>query len=402
MQAERPEAGQAPAILLIGGGSGSRSLTFALGQAGLRVTRLVPAWDSGGSSRLIRERLGILPVGDIRQALMTLAHAESRPTHAQGDGRSDATAGNVIRICNTRLPDEAPVSELRAAFATFAEGDHPAMRALDPGLRGAIARYLDLFRRAVGPDFDLRQGSIGNFILTGAYLAHDRDINTAIFVFRQLCDIAGGVWPTSTDDDVELVARDATGREIVGQHLITGMPDRSRARLEDVSLQRQCGHAVRLNPAVGEAVAGAQAIVYGPGSFFTSVLPHLCVPGLVQAIASRDIPRIFVGNMLECSETRGYDLAGLVARFGDTGRQMMAGEAAPAVPRALVTHVLAHRASLVFSRRERGFGALPPGNPAILPGPVSWIEDDYEDPWQRGAHDGRRLATLIRELALGC
>lgn len=390
---------QAPAILLIGGGSGSRSLTFALGQAGMRVTRLVPAWDSGGSSRLIRERLGILPVGDIRQALMTLAHGERRA--GAGFVDTDATA-HVIRICNTRLPDEAPAPELQAAFALFKEGTHPAMRALDPGLRGAISLYLDLFQRAAGPDFDLRQGSIGNFILTGACLAHDRDINTAIFVFRQLCGIAGGVWPTSTDEDVDLVARDAAGSEIVGQHAVTAMAHGARAPLADVALRRQAGGPVRLNPAAAEAVASAQAIVYGPGSFFTSVLPHLLVPGLAEAIALRaDIPRIFVGNMLECAETRGHDLAGLVGRFCETARQMI-GDAGGPAGQPVVSHVLAHRASLVFSRRTRGFGALPPGNwQAGQAGEagIRWIEDDYEDPWQRGAHDGPRLAMLIRDLA---
>jgi hypothetical protein len=41
----------------------------------------VPAWVSGGSSKVIRERLAILSVGDIRQALMTMAHEKA----ARGD-----------------------------------------------------------------------------------------------------------------------------------------------------------------------------------------------------------------------------------------------------------------------------------------------------------------------------
>jgi uncharacterized cofD-like protein len=350
-------------------------------------------------------------VGDIRQALMTLAHSEKGPIaekarigerrpQAGSDGICpDITTANVIRICNTRLPDEAPAGELRRAFSSFAQASHPAMRALDPGLRGAIARYLDLFRRAVGSEFDLRQGSIGNFILTGAYLAHDRDINTAIFVFRQLCDIAGGVWPTSTDDDVELVARDGYGREIVGQHAITAVPGDGHARLETIALRRRSGEPVRLNPAVVEAVAQAQAIVYGPGSFFTSILPHLLVPGLAAAIAKQTgIPRILVGNMVECAETRGHDLAGLVARFLTIGGHALSGDAG----KSLVSHVLAHRGSLVFSRREKGFDALAPGDRRAqgIDDEIEWIEDDYEDPWQRGAHDGPRLAALIEQLAI--
>lgn len=62
---------------------------------------------------------------------------------------------------------------------------------MEPGLRGAILNYLRTFRDGIGADFDFRNGSIGNFILTGAHLAHNGDINTAIFVFRKLCDITG-------------------------------------------------------------------------------------------------------------------------------------------------------------------------------------------------------------------
>ena len=63
-------------IVMFGGGSGSRDITIALSQAGWDVTRIVPAWDSGGSSKALRESLGILAMGDIRQALMTLTAPE--------------------------------------------------------------------------------------------------------------------------------------------------------------------------------------------------------------------------------------------------------------------------------------------------------------------------------------
>ncbi len=60
-------------IVMFGGGSGSRDITMSLCRQRDDITRVVPAWDSGGSSKALRERLGILAMGDIRQALMTLA-----------------------------------------------------------------------------------------------------------------------------------------------------------------------------------------------------------------------------------------------------------------------------------------------------------------------------------------
>ena len=43
-----------PHIVILAGGTASRNLTIALIRQGVRVTRLVPAWDSGGSSKSIR------------------------------------------------------------------------------------------------------------------------------------------------------------------------------------------------------------------------------------------------------------------------------------------------------------------------------------------------------------
>jgi hypothetical protein len=43
--------------------------------------------------------------------------------------------------------------------------------------------------------------------MLGAYLAHGNDMNTAIYVFRQLCGIKGHVWPISLENDLHISAR---------------------------------------------------------------------------------------------------------------------------------------------------------------------------------------------------
>jgi 2-phospho-L-lactate transferase/gluconeogenesis factor (CofD/UPF0052 family) len=294
-------ADRLPHIVLFSGGTACRSTNLALCTKSVRLTRIVPAWDSGGSSKVIRESLGVLAVGDIRQALMTMAHGEGR-------------AGDVVKVCNARLTSGAE-ADARTEFALYAEGRHPLLERMEPGLRGAILNYLRTFRAGIAADFDFRNGSIGNFILTGAHLAHNSDINTAIFVFRKLCDVAGHVWPSTTADGVDLSAVLNDGTPVAGQQRVTALADgEGRVGIREIALAAG-GERVAANEAVLESLESADAIVFGPGSFFTSILPHFLVEDIVPAIA-RNVRarRIFIGNILQCRETRGLDMAACGAR----------------------------------------------------------------------------------------
>jgi uncharacterized cofD-like protein len=59
-----------------------------------------------------------------------------------------------------------------------------------------------------------------------------------------------------------------------------------------------------------EAIAKAEVIVIGPGSLYTSVIPNLLVPDIVEAIARSSALRIYVCNiMTEPGETDGYTVS---------------------------------------------------------------------------------------------
>lgn len=369
-----------PHIVLFSGGSACRSTNLALLSRPVRLTRVVPAWDSGGSSKVIRENLGVLAVGDIRQALMTMAHGEGR-------------AGDVVKVCNARLSSGSD-EDARAEFALYAEGRHPLLERMEPGLRGAILNYLRIFRAAIGPGFDFRNGSIGNFILTGAHLAHDGDINTAIFVFRKLCDISGHVWPSTEASSVALSAVLNDGTRIVGQHRVTALEEGpGRIGIREIALAAEGG--VPANDAVLESLESADAIVFGPGSFFTSVLPHLLVEGIVPAIARNvHARRIFIGNILQCRETRGLDLARMLDVAAGLWLERGGAEARP------FTHVLANRQLLPFEKTVGAFAYL--GNGALEEAAArigaEAVIGEFEDPWQRGQHDGAAVAGLISSL----
>lgn len=358
-----------PHIVILAGGTASRNLTITLVRQGVKVTRLVPAWDSGGSSKLIREALHILPVGDIRQALMTMAYAEEH-------------AGDVVRIFNARLSETGSEAELDRELAFYAEGTHPVLRTMQADVAATILRYLEVFIAAAGRDFDWRRGSIGNFILTGALLAEDGDINRAILAFKSLCGIRGDVWPVSTDHDLVLSAELHDGRRITGQHLITALSEEDALiGIKAVSLE-----GAAANPKACAAIAAADAVVYGPGSFHTSVLPHLLVAGIAETVAGTPAPRILVGNMLEDRETRRLSLDEMVARLSQAG-----GDG------RILTHILAHEGAVPIARIV-GASRFVARNALPLAG-IETIARDFEDPWHRGTHDAGLLAAVILDLA---
>lgn len=365
-------------IVLFSGGSACRSINLALcGNA--HLTRVVPSWDSGGSSKLIREKVGLLAVGDLRQALMTMAHGEGR-------------AGDVVKICNARLSSNLGMDVARAEFQFYSEARHPLLERMHPGLRGAILNYLKTFASTVGAGFDYRNGSIGNFILAGACLAHNGDINTAVFVFRKLCSVVGDVWTSSLENDLVLTATLKNGRKIERQDAITKLSeDEATIGIDYVELSRTSNDRPKANPAALEALANADLIAFGPGSVFTSLLPHLQIQEIATTLLKVNCPRVWIGNILQCPETTDLKLGDILRACRSQWQRDDRSR------RQLLTHVLANRVLFPF---EKTVGAFPYlshetddcDQPAVIIG-------EYEDAWNRGQHDGKAIANALREIA---
>ncbi|WP_428412735.1 gluconeogenesis factor YvcK family protein [Pararhizobium sp.] len=367
-------------IVLFSGGSACRTINLALcGNA--HLTRVVPGWDSGGSSKIIREKVGLLAVGDLRQALMTMAHGEGR-------------AGDVVKICNARLSRNLGMEVARSEFLFYSEGRHPLLERMHPGLRGAILNYLKTFASTVGSDFDFRNGSIGNFILAGACLAHNGDINTAVFVFRKLCSIVGDVWTSSLENDLFLTAMLKNGEGIEQQDAITKLPEgKARIGIADVQLSTTSNDRPKANAAVLEALANADLIAFGPGSFFTSLLPHLQIEEIVTALSQVACPRVWIGNILQCPETTDRTLGDLLQVCSSQWHR------ADKSHQPLLTHVLANRVLFPFEKTVGAFPYLSHVTDTIDHCTV--IIGEYEDAWNRGQHDGKAIANKLLELAAG-
>ena len=65
-----------PRIVAIGGGTGLSTLLRGLKEHTSNLTAIVTVADDGGSSGVLRDELGIPPVGDIRNCIAALADAE--------------------------------------------------------------------------------------------------------------------------------------------------------------------------------------------------------------------------------------------------------------------------------------------------------------------------------------
>lgn len=73
---EQRKLSRGPHIVVIGGGTGLYTLLRGLKQYTSNITAVVTAFDSGGSSGKLRDELGVLPPGDIRNCLVALSTEE--------------------------------------------------------------------------------------------------------------------------------------------------------------------------------------------------------------------------------------------------------------------------------------------------------------------------------------
>jgi uncharacterized cofD-like protein len=233
----------------LGGGHGLHATLLALRTITPHITAVVTVADDGGSSGRLRRELGVLPPGDLRMALTALAAEEGnagrwRQVFAHRFGGTGALAGHAV-------------GNLVMAGLLEVLGDPVAMLDEVCRLLGVTGRVLPMTVQPL-------------------------DIEA---------DVAG------LDGDP---AHSDTLRRIRGQVAVATTPGRVHRVWLRPERPQACVEAVR---AVGEA----DVVVLGPGSWFTSVLPHLLVPDLATALATTRARRILILNLVpQPGETAGF------------------------------------------------------------------------------------------------
>jgi uncharacterized cofD-like protein len=231
----------------LGGGHGLHASLSALRRLTMDLTAVVTVADDGGSSGRIRREMDVLPPGDLRMALTALAGTE--PQHQYWAG---------------------------------------------------------LLQHRLGGDGVLAGHPVGNLLLTGM-IDRDQDPQAALATVAELVGAVGRVLPMSPSP-LDLVAEadrfDPSDpgrlRQIRGQSSIAGTPGRVRSVRLMVPGAPACAAAV-------DAVREADVVVLGPGSWFTSVIPHLLLRELGRALATTKAAVLVVLNLVpQAGETDDY------------------------------------------------------------------------------------------------
>jgi uncharacterized cofD-like protein len=183
--------------------------------------------------------------------------------------------------------DALPPGDLRMALAALA-GDDDWGRTWEA-----------LLQHRFGGDGPLAGHAVGNLIITGL-TESTGDPVAALDLVARLLGCSGRVLPMSPVP-LEICA-DVAGRaeQVVGQVAVAT----ARGRVTAVHLRPE--HPPACKQAV-QAVEDADWVVFGPGSWFTSVLPHLLVPELRDALERTSARRLVALNLApQTGETEGF------------------------------------------------------------------------------------------------
>lgn len=158
-----------------------------------------------------------------------------------------------------------------------------------------------VFQHRFGQGESIKGHNLGNLLLV-AMTEITGDFVTAIKEVSKVLKVRGQVVPV-TLEPISLVAVMSDGMTVEGETLIRKYPD----RIEKLQLSPEDCHSV---PAALEAIAEADAVIIGPGSLYTSIIPNLLVNGVAGSISRSKAKKIFISNiMTELGETDDFTAA---------------------------------------------------------------------------------------------
>jgi uncharacterized cofD-like protein len=217
----------------------------------------------------------------------------------------------------------------------------------------------------------------GNLLLSMMEQYTGGDFLAAVDGLRALLGCRGHVWPI-TVERATLCAENEDGSETRGEVGVDAGQAQGR-RIGRLWLDPPAS----IHPRVAKAISSLDAVVIGPGSFFTSLLPIFMVDGCREALARVQGPFIYVANLLtEGRGMSGFTAADAVARLSQAiGRpiDIVIFNDQPSSDEALARYEAEHKTPLVL-------GHLPPS--------CHVIEGSF---WRRpiARHDRKRLRAAV-------
>jgi uncharacterized cofD-like protein len=162
------------------------------------------------------------------------------------------------------------------------------------------ALMTQLFKYRFEGNGHLQGHSFGNLFLTAMTGVVGGDFLEAIRLASEVLAIRGRIYP-ATVDDVCLAAELNDGRAMIGETNIVN----ANSQIKRMWLMPSEPQPL---PQALAAISEADIITIGPGSLFTSILPNLLVPKIVDAIVASAAEKIFICNvMTQPGETTGFN-----------------------------------------------------------------------------------------------
>jgi uncharacterized cofD-like protein len=246
-----------PAVVALGGGHGLAASLGALKLVCDDITAVVTVADNGGSSGRLRDEFDVLPPGDLRMALTALC--------------DDSEWGHTWRdVLQHRFQGSGPL------------GGH----------------------------------ALGNLLIVTLWDIH-REPVAGLDLVGRLLNARGRVLPMAAVP-LEITAQ-VQGADPARPDLVEAV----RGQVA-VATTRGTVRTIALEPPdppapeeTVEAVLSADWVILGPGSWFTSVMPHLMVPALREALHATTARRLLTLNLEHSGETDGISAARQVEALAD-------------------------------------------------------------------------------------
>jgi uncharacterized cofD-like protein len=243
------------------------------------------------------------------------------------------------------------------------------------------ALVTDLFQYRFSEGEGLSGHSFGNLFLA-AMSGITGNFDTAVKESSRVLNIKGRVLP-STLETVRLCAEFADGRVVRGETNISSSHEPiARLFLEPA--------APKPLAEVLEAIANADAIVLGPGSLYTSVLPNFLVEGIARAVADARALKVYICNvMTQPGETDAFTAAAHV-------RALLLQTGARVCDTVIVNDEPPRR--LLEAYAEEGQVPVVPDRTALAALGVRVVSAAVISETQTVRHDPQRLAEVVLRL----
>ncbi len=230
---------------------------------------------------------------------------------ALGGGHGLAATLTALRQITNQLTAIVTVADnggssgrLREEFPIFPPGD----------LRMALAAlcaddewgrtWAEIMQHRFVSEGDLNGHAMGNLLLASMWNAGDDPV-VALDRVGQLLKVIGRVLPmASVALDIEGTFNTSTGRIVV-----RGQKEVATAKGHIQSLRIIPEDPPARSEAL-DAISNAEWITMGPGSWFSSVIPHLLVPAQLQALQSSAARKILILNLDASTQSQGEEFAG--------------------------------------------------------------------------------------------